>query len=105
MTHARTLTVLALLLLVSPALARDIRGPAFVVDGDTVTVAVVSVRLKGVDASERNTPRGEAARRAMQSIVSGEIRCELTGEKTWGRPLPGGKARLKSCPTSVMSNW
>ena len=32
------------------------------IDGDTVIVHGVTVRLKGVDASERRTVRGEAAR-------------------------------------------
>ena len=50
MMSVRTLTALTLVLLVSPAVARDISGPATVLDGDTVRVAGVTVRLKGVDA-------------------------------------------------------
>ena len=46
----RTLTALTLVLLVSPAVARDISGRATVLDGDTVRVAGVTVRLKRVDA-------------------------------------------------------
>ena len=34
-------------------------GPARVIDGDTVVVAGTTVRLKGVDAAERGTERGE----------------------------------------------
>jgi endonuclease YncB( thermonuclease family) len=46
------------------------------------------VRLKGVDAAERGTVLGEIARSVMIAIVAGgELRCELTGEKTWRREV------------------
>jgi endonuclease YncB( thermonuclease family) len=65
-----------------------ISGPARVVDGDTVVVAGTTVRLKGVDAAELGTVRGENARRAMVALVTGGgLTCRLTGEKTWGREV------------------
>src|SRR5262245_16479196 len=65
-----------------------ITGPARVVDGDTVVVGGTVVRLKGVDASELGTARGEAARQTMLTIVKGgPLTCRLTGEKTWGREV------------------
>ncbi|WP_156434789.1 thermonuclease family protein [Bradyrhizobium lablabi] len=64
-----------------------ISGPARVVDGDTVVVAGTRVRLKGVDAAELGTPRGENARRVMATLVSGTVTCRLTGEKTDGREV------------------
>src|SRR6266436_6082814 len=64
-----------------------ISGPARVVDGDTVVVAGTTVRLKGVDAAELGTVRGESARRAMIALVTKELTCRLTFEKTWGREV------------------
>jgi len=58
-----------------------ISGHAHVIDGDTVVVGNTKVRLKGVDASELMTERGEAARLEMIRIVGGsELNCDLTGE-------------------------
>jgi endonuclease YncB( thermonuclease family) len=71
----------------SDAQRSTISGSARVVDGDTVVVAGTVVRLKGVDAAELGTPRGESARRAMLAIVTGELTCRLTGEKTHGREV------------------
>jgi endonuclease YncB( thermonuclease family) len=50
-----------------------ISGPARVVDGDTVVVAGTTVRLKGVDAAELGTARGENAHRAMIVLVTSEL--------------------------------
>jgi len=64
-----------------------ISGPARVIDGDTVIVAGTVIRLKGVDAAELGTARGENAKRAMIALVTGTLTCRLTGEKTWGREV------------------
>jgi endonuclease YncB( thermonuclease family) len=64
-----------------------ISGPVRVIDGDTVVVAGTRVRLKGVDAAELGTARGENARRAMIALVTGTLTCRLTGEKTHGREV------------------
>jgi endonuclease YncB( thermonuclease family) len=64
-----------------------ISGPARVIDGDTVVVAGVTVRLKGVDAAELGTVRGEDAKAVMMGIVTGDLTCRLTGEKTWKRDV------------------
>ncbi|MHC2576764.1 endonuclease YncB(thermonuclease family) [Bradyrhizobium diazoefficiens] len=64
-----------------------ISGPARVVDGDTVVVAGTTVRLKGVDAAELGTERGENARRVMVALVPGTLTCRLTGEKTYSREV------------------
>jgi endonuclease YncB( thermonuclease family) len=58
-----------------------------VVDGDTVVVAGTTVRLKGVDAAELGTARGESARRVMIALVTKDLTCRLTGEKTWKREV------------------
>ncbi|MBA4037434.1 MAG: nuclease [Bradyrhizobium sp.] len=63
-------------------------GPSHVVDGDTVDVGDIRVRLKGVDASERHTDLGKAAKIIMQTIVGGsDLTCHLTGEKTRRREV------------------
>src|SRR5262245_38248833 len=67
--------------------AQAISGFALVIDGDTVVVAGTTVRLKGVDAAELGTARGEDARRAMLKLVTGPLSCRLTGEKTHGREV------------------
>ncbi|WP_141688395.1 thermonuclease family protein [Bradyrhizobium paxllaeri] len=64
-----------------------ISGPARVIDGDTVVVAGTTVRLKGVDAAELGTARGENARRVMTTLVTGSLTCRLTGEKTYSREV------------------
>jgi endonuclease YncB( thermonuclease family) len=66
----------------------EISGPSYVIDGDTVVVGTVHVRLKGVDAAERGTALGDAATAAMIKIVNGsDLRCALTGEKTHKRDV------------------
>ncbi len=71
----------------STTAAPTISGPARVIDGDTVVVAGTIVRLKGVDAAELGTARGENARRVMAMLVIGELTCRLTGEKTYRREV------------------
>ena len=64
-----------------------VSGPARVLDGDTVIVGTTHVRLKGVDAAERGTERGEDARAVMMGIVTSDLTCRLTGEKTHRREV------------------
>jgi endonuclease YncB( thermonuclease family) len=64
-----------------------ISGSGRVVDGDTVVVAGTVVRLKGVDAAELGTPRGENAKHIMVALITSELTCHLTGEKTHGREV------------------
>ena len=71
----------------STTAASTINGPARVIDGDTVVVNGVHVRLKGVDAAELGTTLGENAKAVMIGIVTGELTCRLTGEKTWRRDV------------------
>lgn len=80
------------LLFNTPAYAFDrgdvIEGPALVIDGDTIEVDNVRVRLNGVAAPERNEPGGTEATEAMRQILDGHAaRCSLTGEKTYNRQV------------------
>ena len=65
----------------SATAAPTISGPARVIDGDTVVVAGTTVRLKGVDAAELGTARGENARRVMVTLVTWEADLSLDRRK------------------------
>lgn len=67
-------------------------GRARVLDGDTIVVDGIHVRLKGVAAPEvghfgkPGEPGGEAAKAFMVELVEGAtVVCELTKERTHGR--------------------
>src|SRR5262245_26005445 len=66
---------------------KTIQGPAYVIDGDTVVVDGIRVRLKGVDSPELSHPGGPEAKSAMQEIVGASLTCQLTGERTHGREV------------------
>ena len=84
------------------AAALLISGPAVVLDGDTVVVAGVHIRLKGVDAPELGYPLGDAARQVMVDIIGdSELTCRLTGERTWRREAaPRPTASTSTAPSS-----
>src|SRR4051794_26106306 len=83
----------AWLALAAPAAAGErLAGRARVLDGDTITVEGIHVRLKGVAAPEvahfgrGGEPGGEEARDFMVKLVDGQtVVCDLTQERTWGR--------------------
>jgi endonuclease YncB( thermonuclease family) len=74
-----------------------VAGVAAVIDGDSIRVAGLEVRLAGVDAPElrqtcraegRDYPCGEAARRALDALVGGHVvTCRLDGRDRYGRRL------------------
>ncbi|MCL4768572.1 MAG: thermonuclease family protein [Hyphomicrobiaceae bacterium] len=75
-----------------------IAGPARVVDGDTISVGDVRVRLEGIDAPETAQQCssqgrgawscGTAATRALSALVAGkEVQCDSTGNDRYGRTL------------------
>jgi endonuclease YncB( thermonuclease family) len=86
----------ALLVLASgAALAGELRGPARVIDGDTLVIGAVHVRLHGVDAPEtRQTcgldagdwDCGAVAAARLRTLVDGrEVRCEPQDLDKYGR--------------------
>ena len=85
--------LLAILLAVAPAVAGErLAGRAHVLDGDTIVVGGIHVRLKGVAAPEvrhygqPGEPGGEAAKAFMVELVEGQVLvCDLTQERTHGR--------------------
>jgi micrococcal nuclease len=85
--------VLALVLIVAPALAASpcpretFTGQVtHVRDGDTIEVGGLPIRLNGLAAPEGDEPGGDAATRAMIELVQDRnLRCELNGERTHDR--------------------
>jgi micrococcal nuclease len=70
----RPLTAMALALslaLASGAQAQTVSGRAHVLDGDTIEVGGVRVRLEGLHCPEGNDPGGSAATSAMRGLTAG----------------------------------
>ena len=69
-------------------LCSSISGPAITVDGDTVKVAGVAVRLLGLDCEELSEAHGPAAREAMRAFTYGvTVTCDLTGAPSYNRKV------------------
>ena len=67
---------------------RVIEGPAYVTDGDTITIQKTQVRLFGIDAPELDHPYGQKAKWAMVRLCKGhKIRAEVTEEDDYGRTV------------------
>jgi micrococcal nuclease len=81
----------------SVKLLRVLEGPAYVTDGDTITIQKTQVRLYGTDAPELHHPYGKNAKWAMVRLCKGHrIRAEITDEDEYGRTvakcfLPDGR--------------
>jgi endonuclease YncB( thermonuclease family) len=75
----------------------SIRGRAFVIDGDSLVVRGVQLRLAGIDAPELHHPYGENAKSAMIRLCRGqEITAVIVGSITYDRAvaacyLPDGR--------------
>ena len=79
-----------LALVALPAVAAErLVGRAHVIDGDTIVVDGIHVRLKGVAAPEvahAGEVGGDAARAFMTALIEGQtVVCDLTRERTHGR--------------------
>lgn len=76
---------------------RVLEGPAYVTDGDTITIQNTQVRLYGIDAPELHHPYGKQAKWAMVRLCKGHrVRAEITDEDAYGRTvakcsLPDGR--------------
>ena len=87
----------ALVLALSPVslCAQQVTGPATVIDGDSLTVNGLAVRLFGIDAPEgkqtcersgAHWPCGEEAATQLRSITAGhQVHCEGCGNDAYGR--------------------
>src|SRR6516162_9974120 len=91
----RTLTVLALAILYSPALADDPPRPftgkvVKIADGDTITVlhnkTQHRIRLEGIDAPEKGQAYGAKARQTLADKIFGQkVRVDWTKRDCYGR--------------------
>lgn len=65
-----------------------IRGPAYVVDGDTIVINKTQIRLFGVDAPEINHPYGKKAKWALVALCKGKrVNAEVTEKDVHGRTV------------------
>ncbi|WP_196108625.1 thermonuclease family protein [Brucella intermedia] len=91
------LAVLIAYLPIRSAPREALAGPVYVIDGDTVILGKIHIRLKGIDAPEMQqqciragTPYdcGREARNLLRSrIGKSSIRCETEGRDQYGREL------------------
>lgn len=66
--------------------SRELRGKAYVIDGDTIVVSKIKIRLAGIDAPELDQPWGQKSKWEMVRICKGQvIKVELTGETSYDR--------------------
>ena len=66
--------------------SRKLKGKAWVIDGDTIVVSKIKVRLAGIDAPELDQPWGQKSKWKMVEICKGRtIHVELTGETSYDR--------------------
>ncbi len=74
-----------------------VRGFAYVVDGDTLIIQKIQIRLFGIDAPEINHPYGIKSKWALFSLCKGQtVRAEFIGNDAYGRTvarccLPDGR--------------
>ena len=75
-----------------------VAGPARVIDGDTLSIGDVRIRLEGIDAPEAGQtcksrsgvswPCGSAATAALERLIAGwPVRCDRRGTDKYGRTL------------------
>ena len=65
-----------------------IRGTAYVVDGDTLTIQKTQIRLFGIDAPELDHPHGKNAKWALVSLCKGRtVHAEITAQDDHGRTV------------------
>jgi len=66
--------------------SRKLRGKAYVIDGDTIIVSKIKIRLTGIDAPELDQPWGQKSKWEMINICKGHtIDVHLTGETSYDR--------------------
>jgi len=66
--------------------SRKISGRAWVIDGDTIKIGLVKIRIAGIDAPELDEPWGRKSKWAMVNMCKGQvIHVSLTGETSYDR--------------------
>jgi micrococcal nuclease len=76
---------------------RELRGRAWVIDGDTIDIGGTRIRLAGIDAPELDHPYGKSAKWALVNLCQGhEVRAVFDGDLSHDRTvatcyLPDGR--------------
>ena len=74
-----------------------LRGPCWVIDGDTIVIRNQNIRLHGIDAPEMDHPYGKKAKWELHALTKGqEITATVTGDLSYDRlvavcTLPDGR--------------
>lgn len=108
--------VAILLVSANPVSAQTISGPATAIDGDSLTVSGISVRLNGIDAPEAKQTCdragvtwdcGEEAARQLRALVAdAQVQCRTRGTDAYGRSLAVCNANgLELNRTMVATGW
>ena len=64
-----------------PTYQRNLHGSAYVVDGDTIVISGVQIRLFGVDAPELDHPYGKKAKWALHALCKGKkVKADLLAQ-------------------------
>lgn len=59
-----------------------IRGHCWVIDGDTIVINKIHIRLAGIDAPEIDHPYGQNAKRALMNLCRGQVVTAVTDGST-----------------------
>ncbi|HKL68558.1 thermonuclease family protein [Salibaculum sp.] len=71
-----------------PQTARKLKGKCWVIDGDTIVIERVHIRIAGIDAPELNHPWGRNSKSALIKLCKGQvITAELHPESTYDRAV------------------
>lgn len=76
---------------------QELRGRAWVIDGDTIDISGTRIRLAGIDAPEMDHPYGKSAKWALVNLCKGqEVRAVFEGDTSHDRTvatcyLPDGR--------------
>ena len=67
---------------------KELRGRAWVIDGDTIDIAGTRIRLAGIDAPEMDHPYGKTAKWALVNLCKGsEVRAVFDGDLSHDRTV------------------
>lgn len=67
---------------------QELRGRAWVIDGDTIDISGTRVRLSGIDAPEMDHPYGKSAKWALVNLCKGqEVRAVFAGDLSHDRTV------------------
>ena len=71
---------------IAAARRREISGRCWVIDGDTVVIDRINIRLAGIDAPELDHPWGQKSKWALVHLTRGrKVTAHVTGELSYDR--------------------